>query len=211
MSAVSNRVTPAARAASTIRLHACSSGLPHRPNIIVPNASVLTSMPLLPNCRYCIVQSRPACCLNTEAVPVVDAMGDATLADDEPHDAAHRDRAIVDSRAQGVRRAHPVALGDDVLDVVAQARHRRQEARQALAVLDDADATTAERGGVLVDEVVGDERGDRVGVAGARTPRGSRRRPQSARPSASRHPRPPAPWRTRPGRTRTRSCCRRDR
>ena len=69
-------------------------------------------------------------------------------------------------RAQRVRGAHAVALGDDIFDLVAQPRHRRQEAGQALAVLVDADATAAQRGGVLVDEVVGDERGDRVGVAG---------------------------------------------
>jgi hypothetical protein len=49
-------------------------------------------------------------------------------------------------------------------------RHRGQEVRDTTRVLVLALATAAERGGVLVVEVLGDERGDGIGI-----PRAERR------------------------------------
>ena len=47
-------------------------------------------------------------------------MGDEVVFDTEPHDAADRDVAVVHTCVQRVRDDHPVAVGEDVFDLVAQ-------------------------------------------------------------------------------------------
>src|SRR5471032_2696464 len=122
MSAVSNNVTPALMARSTISLHDCSSGLPHRPNIIVPRASVLTSIPLAPNFRYCIASGHARLTLEHQAVPIIDPVGDATIANNEAHDTTDSNRPVVGCRSQRVGRKDAVAVGYDIFDLVAQSR-----------------------------------------------------------------------------------------
>src|SRR3954466_13896316 len=126
MSAVSNNVTPASIAMSTIRLHSRSSGFPQRPNIIVPSPSVLTCIPRLPRGRCSTASDHPGLLLEREAVPVVDAMTDVTVAHQEPHHPANLDRWVVGGGAQRVGRPYSIAVGNDVFDIVSKRGHRRQ-------------------------------------------------------------------------------------
>src|SRR3954447_10644977 len=99
MSAVSKKVTPPSIATSTIRRHSSSAGFPHRPNIIVPSPSVLTSIPLAPGAGVPFASGHAGLALEHKAVPVVDAVGDAAIAHQEAHHPAHLDRTVVSRRS----------------------------------------------------------------------------------------------------------------
>ena len=56
-------------------------------------------------------------------------------------------------------------LGDEGFDLVVDPRHRGEEPGKPAPVLVAAGAPAAERGGVVVDEVVGDVGGDLLGIS----------------------------------------------
>ena len=166
-------VMPASSAMSTIFRHSARVGVAPGPehhrserdltdlDAAVPRVAVahLSGALMAPWAR------RPPGSSSELAVPVVGAVGDASPCTTKritPRTAS----AVVELGVQRVGRNDAIAVGDDLLDLVAQARHRARKPGRRGRYSSLPIAAAAQGGGVLVDEVVGDPAGDRVRVGG---------------------------------------------